>query len=152
MIAEMSAVLGTLKTSVELLKTLNNVSKDEKVRSAVFDLQSQLLSLQEKMFEANARYEEQAEKIQALKKELDNKNKWHKEAKKYEIYHPAQGMTVYKLKAEHNTLLGEIWACPNCFNDQKISFLNKPAADCLNFKCHACGFDIIPERIQSHSY
>ena len=52
MIAEMSAVLGTLKTSVDLLKTLNNVTKDEKVRSAVLELQNELLSLQGKLFEA----------------------------------------------------------------------------------------------------
>jgi hypothetical protein len=144
MIAEMSAVLGTVKTSVELLKTQNNVSKDEKVRSAVFDLQSQMLSLQEKMFEANARYEEQAEWIKELQKELDSKNRWEEAAKKYEVYHPAHGITFYRLKHEHNVSGSEIWACPNCFSDQKISILNKPGFDFLNYKCHACGFDVIP--------
>lgn len=149
MIAEMSAVLGAIKTSVDLLKTLNSVSKDEKVRNAVFDLQSQLLSLQEKMFEANARYDEQAEQIKALKKQLDSKNKWDQESAEYEIYHPAEGMTVYKLKTEHNATGSEIWACPNCFNIQKISFLNKRVAGDRILRCHACEFQILPEKIEN---
>jgi predicted RNA-binding Zn-ribbon protein involved in translation (DUF1610 family) len=148
MIAEMGAALGAVRNSLDLLRTLNKVSTDEKVRSAVFDLQDQLLSLQGKMFDANARYEEQAERVKALQKELDGRNKWDEESAKYQLHHPIDGMTVYKLKAEHNSSDAEIWACPTCFGNQKISFLNRPKKGYLNFKCHACGFEIQPERAE----
>lgn len=148
MITEFGAALGTIKTSVDLLRALNKVTTDEKVRIAVFEIQDQLLSLQQKMFDANAQYEEQGERLKALQKELDSKNKWEEESAKYEIYHPADGMTVYKLKAESNPSDGEIWACPNCYGNQKIFFLNRPKKGYLNFKCHACGFEIQPERVE----
>jgi cob(I)alamin adenosyltransferase len=59
MITEFAAAVGTIKTSVDLLRTLHNASEDEKVRSAVFEIQNDLLSLQSKLFEANERFEEQ---------------------------------------------------------------------------------------------
>jgi hypothetical protein len=83
MIAEISAAISASKTILEALKTLNEVSKDEQVRSAVFDLRSQPLSLQEQMIEANVRYEEQSERIKVLRNELDTKNRWNEEAQKY---------------------------------------------------------------------
>jgi predicted RNA-binding Zn-ribbon protein involved in translation (DUF1610 family) len=148
-ITEIGAALGTIKNSIDVLKTLNNVTTDEKVRSAVFELQSQLLSLQVQMIEANTRYDEQAELIKALQKELDSKNKWEEESAKYEIHHPIDGMTVYRLKAEHNNTGSEIWVCPNCYGNQKISFLNRPKKGYLNFVCHPCGFEIQAERAQA---
>jgi predicted RNA-binding Zn-ribbon protein involved in translation (DUF1610 family) len=148
MIEQIVAALGVARSSVDLLKTLNNVTTDEKVRSAVFEIQDQLLSLQQKMFEVNAQYEEQGERIKALLQELDSRNKWAEESAKYDIHHPADGMTVYRLKAEHNPSDGEIWACPNCYGNQKIFFLNRPKKGNLNFKCHACGFEIQPERVE----
>jgi predicted RNA-binding Zn-ribbon protein involved in translation (DUF1610 family) len=148
MIEQIALALGVTRNSLDLLKTLNNVTTDEKVRSAVFEIQVQLLSLQQKMFEANAQYERQGERIKDLQKELDSKNKWEEESAKYRIHHPADGMTVYRLKDEHNSSGGEIWACPNCFGNQKIFFLNRPKKGNLNFVCHACGFEIQPERVE----
>lgn len=148
MIEQIALALGVTRNSLDLLKTLNNVTTDEKVRSAVFEIQDQLLSLQQKMFEANAQYEQQGERIKDLQKELDSKNKWEEESAKYQIHHPIDGMTVYKLKDEHNTTGGEIWACPTCFGNQKISFLNRPKKGYLNFVCHPCGFEIQPERAE----
>lgn len=57
-------------------------------------------------------------------------------------------MTVYKLKAEHNQSGSEIWACPNCYGNQKISFLNRPKKGHLNFVCHGSSFEIQPERLE----
>ena len=147
MIAEISAAISTSKTILEALKTLNEVSKDEQVRSAVFELRSQLLSLQEKMFDANAQYEEKVEEIKALKKELDSKSAWDEEKNKYEMFQPADGMTVYRLKTEHNTCGGEIWVCPNCFSEHKVSFLNKRGVGDNALRCHACEFWILPKRM-----
>jgi hypothetical protein len=148
MIEQIAGAIAVAKNSFDLLKTLNNVTTDEKVRSAVFEIQDQLLSLQQKMFEANAQYEEQGERLKALQKELDSKNKWEEESAKYQIHHPSDGMTVFRLKDEHNSSGGEIWACPACFGNQKISFLNRPIKGYLNFKCHPCGFEIQPERAE----
>ena len=80
----------------------------------------------------------------AMKKQLEERDRWDDEAKKYGLFHPAEGMTVYKLRDDCNQSGEEIWVCPNCFGDHKIRFLNKPVADYINFKCHACGFEIIP--------
>jgi predicted RNA-binding Zn-ribbon protein involved in translation (DUF1610 family) len=144
MIAEFAAALGTIKTSVDLLKTLHNASEDEKIRTAVFEIQNDLLSLQTKLFEANARFEEQSAKLGDLRKELNERDNWDEEAKKYELFHPAEGMSAYKLRAEYNNSGGEVWVCPHCFGNRKISILNKPGAEYRNYKCHPCGFDIMP--------
>ena len=70
MIPEFSAAVSTLSGSVGLLKTLLNTTRDEAVRTAIFDIQNELLSLQQKLFDANARFDEQSEKVKALQKQL----------------------------------------------------------------------------------
>jgi hypothetical protein len=60
MIAEIAQAYTTVKTSVGLLQTLMKVKQDEDIRTAVFEIQNELLSLQEKLFETNARFEDQA--------------------------------------------------------------------------------------------
>lgn len=144
MITEISAAFGTVKTSVDLLKTLLKVTRDEEVRDAVFEIQNELLSLQEKLFAANARFEEQSTKLRDLQGQLDEKESWSEEAKKYDLFHPAEGMSVYRNRSDLN-----IWACPNCFGSRKISILNRPAVGNLNYRCHACKFEILPTPIQA---
>jgi hypothetical protein len=102
MIPEFSAAVSTLSGSVGLLKTLLNTTRDEAVRTAIFDIQNELLSLQQKLFDANARFDEQSEKVKALQKQLDERDQSDEEAKKYPLFHPAEGMTVCKLLPEHN--------------------------------------------------
>jgi hypothetical protein len=148
MIAEIQGALGTVNTSVGLLKTLWKVQRDEEVRSAIFEIQNELLSLQTKLFDANARFEEQSSKLSDLKKQLDERDRWDDEAKKYDIFHPAEGMTVYRLRDDCNKTDEEIWVCPNCFGNRKISFLNKLFAGNRSFHCHACEFKITPTEIE----
>lgn len=148
MITEITGAVTTVNTAVGLLKTLLKVGRDEELRTAVFEIQSELLNLQAKLFEANARFEEQSAKIDDLRRQLDERDRWDEEARKYDLFHPAQGMSVYKLRPDYNQSGGEIWACPNCFGDRKISILNRPAVEYRNYKCNACGFEIIPTPMQ----
>jgi predicted RNA-binding Zn-ribbon protein involved in translation (DUF1610 family) len=143
MITEIASALATIKTSVDLLTKLNSVAQDEKVRSAVFNLQNDLLSLQTKLFETNDRFQEQSDRLKELQRELDSKNRWEEDEKKYEVFHPSLGMTVYRLKDNSN--VDQIWACPNCFGNQKISILNKRVTGDTRFGCHGCGFEIFIE-------
>jgi|SRR5271165_1500041 len=146
MIAEIAQAVATVNSTVGLLKTLLKVGRDEEVRTAVFEIQNDLLDLQSKLFEANARFEEQSAKIDALRRQLDELNRWDELASQYDLFHPAQGMSVYKLRYDKSG--GEVWACPTCFGNRKISILNRPAVEYRNYKCHACGFEIIPTPIQ----
>jgi hypothetical protein len=144
LITEISAAFGTVKTSVDLLKTLLNVTRDEDVRNAVFEIQNELLSLQDRLFATNARFEEQSSKLDCLQKQLDERDRWDDEAKKYDLFHPAQGMSVYR-----NRMDMQIWACPSCFGNRKISILNRPAFEYRNYVCHACKFEIMPTPIEA---
>lgn len=72
MITEIAAGFGTIETTVDLLKTFRNATQDEQVRSAVFEIQNDLLSLQEKLFEANPRFEEQSTKLSELRSKLNS--------------------------------------------------------------------------------
>src|SRR5271157_3931640 len=139
MITEISAAFGTVKTSVDLLKTLFKVTRDEDVRNAVFEIQNELLSLQDRLFAANARFEEQVAKVECLQKQLDERDKWDEVASKYALFHPAQGMSVYRNRSDM-----QIWACPNCFESRQISILNRPSVETENYVCHACKFEIMP--------
>jgi superfamily II helicase len=143
MIAEITGAVATINSTVGLLKTLLKVGRDEEVRTAVFEIQNELLNLQAKLFEANARFEEQSAKIDDFRRQLDERDRWEEQASQYDLFHPAQGMSVYKRRYDPSG--GEIWACPTCFGNQKISILNRPAVEYRNYKCHACGFEIIPK-------
>jgi hypothetical protein len=134
----------TFNTTFDLLKTLYKVVQDEKIRDKVFEIKSALLLLQEQQFAADARYEEQAAELRDLRRQLDERDRWNEEAEKYDLFHPAQGMTVYKLRADCNHTDGEILACPNCFGNRKISILNHPAVGNLNYLCPTCSFKILP--------
>jgi ATPase subunit of ABC transporter with duplicated ATPase domains len=113
MITEITGAVATVNSAVGSLKTLLKVGRDEEVRTAVFEIQNELLNLQAKLFEANARFEEQSAKIDDLRRQLGERDRWDEEAKKYDLFHPAQGMSVYKLRSNYNQSGGEIRACPS---------------------------------------
>jgi hypothetical protein len=146
--SSITAAVVSFNSTIGLLNTLYKVTQDEKVRERVFEIQTALLSLQEQQFAANARYEEKCKETTDLQRQLDERDAWDEKEKKYELFQMAEGMTVYKLRADCNPTGGEILACPNCFRNREISFLYHSSVGNLNYVCPACPFKILPVSVQ----
>lgn len=146
--SSITAAVVTVNSTIGLVKALYKVTQDEKIRERVSEIQSALLSLQEQQIAANARYEEKCKEVADLQRQLDDRDRWDEKARKYDPFQLAEGMTVYKLRADCNPTGGEILACPNCFRNREISFLYHPSLGNLNFICHACSFKILPAPAQ----
>jgi ATPase subunit of ABC transporter with duplicated ATPase domains len=123
MIAELNAVLTTAKATIGLLKTLQDVNKDEAVRSAVFDIQSNLLSLQEKLFEANDRFAEQSAEIADLKEKLASFQRWEETRAKYQIVELYEGRYAYKMRNTSGDIEDKLRYCATCFESGKLRLL-----------------------------
>lgn len=83
-----------------------------------------------------------------FKRDVENKLKeyeqWDSESTRYELKELATGILVYSLKPNDPRGEPTHFLCPNCFHKRQKSIMVKPAVDNLNYRCHACGFDVIP--------
>jgi hypothetical protein len=86
------------------------------MQGAIFDLQSKMLAMQEKM----GSLAEEKRNAEAKLVELSN---WQVEAAKYGLFEPGGGAILMVLKDEKDDSAPNHWLCPNCFEKKKRSYL-----------------------------
>jgi hypothetical protein len=109
--SSITAAVVSFNSTIGFLNTWYKVTQDEKVREKVSEIRTALLLLQEQQFAANARYEEKCKEAAELRRQLDDRDRRDEETKKYDPFQLAEGMIVYKLRADCNPTGGEILAC-----------------------------------------
>jgi hypothetical protein len=148
MISELSAAFSTAQASVGLLKTLLSATQDEKVRNAVFEIQNDLLSLQSKLFEANARFEEQSAKLVDLQRQLDERDRWDETKAKHKIVELYEGRYAYKLCSPSGDIEDKLRYCVTCFESRKLSLLQERGNNIGVYECPVCKHLLAPPYTQ----
>jgi hypothetical protein len=146
MIAEISAALSTIKALADLSKTLRNATQDEAVRSSVFDIQNDLLSVQAKLFEANARFEEQSAENAALKEKLASIRRCDETKARHEIVELYPGRYAYKLRSPTGSLEKNLRYCATCFDSGKLSLLQERGNLVGVYECPVCKYQLAPPK------
>lgn len=145
MIPELASALATIKTSSDLVKTVLDISKDVKVTSAISEVLRRLIEAQQSVLETQERFQQLTAENDDLRRQLRARDEWREERTKYELFHPGEAQTVFRLRAEHRGDEPDVWFCPNCFTtQQRVSILQLfDHRDGTRF-CPACHFQITP--------
>ncbi len=124
MISEISASLSALKTSLDLLGVIKDARDESEVQKATYELQRQLMDLQIENLRLAQLLSTQHEDITSLKRKLSEANKEKRNLESYTEYKTGAGHFIYAVRDSLNEGgTGEPYACPHCYHQGKISFL-----------------------------
>ena len=126
----------TINGALDLLKIIRRGLGRKKEPQEVDSLELQLSQVIGKLVQVQkdqmALFEENAQ----LKQALEDKNKWDRQSKRYQLHKTAYGDVVYILKKTDAKGEPKHVICHHCYQNGVKSFLNH-AADSL--RCRRCG-------------
>lgn len=130
---DIPAAYTGLKYAIATLRTAVTIKTKIEANQKIADALDHLGRVQDTLFELRDRLAElQAENL-ALKAQLVPKNDWEVESAKYGIVTTKGGATVYRTKEPPMR-----YACPKCYADQKIQFLQDLRVMSGDYRCPSC--------------
>lgn len=115
MLDMLSGALASAKTASEMGKTILELRDGEKIRSAVFELRSQLMDLQERMLRASEEQMMLLGRVAELEQQLSEKGERAMRRARYERHQfEATGCVAYRLRAEFRAEEPDHYLCSNC--------------------------------------
>lgn len=139
LIAIQSAI-SSLKTAVDISKSLLELKSTAEIQSKVIELQSALLETQNNALSATAAQFEMQEKIRDLEAKLKALDDWEDQKQRYTLIAPWKGPAqVYALKRSDAKGEEPHFLCANCFHNSKRVILNPMKKDkWILMACPSC--------------
>ena len=140
--SSITLILGSLKSAVDISKSMLQLKAKTDIQASVIELNSKLIEAQQGMFALNEQYTEALNKIRDLQSEIEKFNKWEEEKVRYTLISPwpRHPVLVYHLRKSHSNGENPHWLCPNCYQNNRKSILNtdKKKGEFVNLCCPAC--------------
>lgn len=144
-LTEITAAISSLKAGIQILKGLNNLSSTIELNNAVSDLQSIIIDVQSNLLELQEKYSSLLNQKNELEEKLKTVNDWNLIKNDFTCEEISEGLIVYvNTKDSIKT-----YYCPNCFQKNQISILQRRAPrsgifDCPNCKNNFKTYDELP--------
>jgi hypothetical protein len=122
-IAEISAGITSLRATVDIMKAMIGLRDAEAFRAKSIELQRLVVEALEKAIEARQAYADQVDRIRALEAEMAKMKAWDTEKENYELKGVGDGAVAYMLKPNARGTKPPHWLCPNCYAQDKPSFV-----------------------------
>jgi hypothetical protein len=129
-----SAAVTVAKTAVDTLKTAFSAKEKIGAEREVNEAFENLGKVQDKLIELRAAIMSLQDENHRLATELRAQNTWSDKAAKYELNRSALGGDFAYLFIGDPTH----WACPTCFESEKISVLQPWDEETGALRCHVC--------------
>ena len=131
LIAIQSAI-SSLKTAVDISKSLLELKSTAEIQSKVIELQSALLEAQKSALSATTAQFELQEKVKDLETQLKAVGDWENQKRRYALIAPWRGAAqAYALKRAYAKGEEPHLLCANCFHNAKRVILNPIKKDSL---------------------
>lgn len=140
MIPEIQAAFSATKAALGLAGGVLKMSTDVKINEAIIEIQRGILEAQSSLSDANERINELSDGKRKVEEELIQLKDWRQEAARYELKEVVPGILFYSLKEDQRGSEPPHYLCPQCFVNNKKSFLQRPSISAIEYKCHQCGF------------
>jgi len=138
MISELQTAYESAKAALIIAKGIQNLKNDVELKLAISPLVDNIISLQSRISEAQAKYDEILADNKRLKEELANRDSWEDKAACYERQTLETGVTLYVMKPSGPTPKPTQYACPACYEEHKESILQPTYPGGGEYACH-CG-------------
>ena len=137
---DISAIAGlttSLRTAVEIMKAMNDISDINLIPTKIFELTREIMSAQACALAVQSEQFDLLQSKRDLEEEIVRLKAWSTEKYRYELKNVAPGAVAYVVKAKMQGSEPVHWICANCFQSGKKRFLNESHSD-LNFVYHKC--------------
>jgi len=136
MLAEFSAVVASVKTLGDIIRTAVDLKASSEIALALSRVQEDLLSAQGSALESQEKISSLLSEIDGLKEELRHIKNWDERVKGYELTTATGGAVVYRFKGEP-----EHYVCPSCFEKGAVQILQDKRLSSGYFQCSSCKVD-----------
>ncbi|POO56165.1 hypothetical protein [Agrobacterium rosae] len=139
-----SGIAGTLKTAVDIAKTVKEVNDMSTVKGKVIEMQDLILAAQSSAMTAQTQLFELLQENAELKRKVSDIEGWKNTAARYTLKDFGGKTFAYELKAEAAVGEPPHRVCPACFEMGKrsvLQFQNVTASRQDFYKCMPCGQD-----------
>lgn len=151
MLPQITAVVGSIKTSIEIVKGINSLASEVQKNQAIIDIQRNLVEVQGSMLDLQSLIAEKDKVIEELREKISKKEDWKKISSKYELKQFNETF-VYALKREFKAEEPVHILCSSCFEKNVKSVLQGRGLGGRygqDFVCVVCNaeFQHIPQEV-----
>ena len=118
------AIMGSVKTVIDLAKTVKDVASDTDLKIKTGDLYDSMISLQNVIFSLQSENQSLLNSKYELEKKLVEFESWEKEKTKYKLIEISKGVVTYTYDTSQDPSMPSHYICKNCYNDRTASILN----------------------------
>jgi len=133
-VTAVGSALSSLNSAIEIARGAIGAKVDSEVRAAVSAAMTKLIDAQTQLLDARMQMHDVFDENRALKQQLRERDDWSAESAQYTLVTSPGGAIVY-----YNGTPPARYACPVCFQERKIHFLQDMQQLSGMFNCPACG-------------
>ncbi|MGY2052379.1 hypothetical protein [Methylobacterium sp. JK268] len=144
--AAISALASSLKTTVDLTKTMVGLRDAVLVREKAIELSAEIMSAQQSALAAQAAQFELVDRVRDLEKKIVDLENWEAEKQRYELKALASGVLAYVTKSGMENGEPPHSLCANCYNRGRKSLLQqelRATGRRIFMICHTCGAELV---------
>lgn len=141
-IGQITALIGGINGSIEIVKAVQGVKDSVEANDAVLKLQGDLITLQGKVFILHELHSQTLQENSDLKDKVREFEDWATQAENYELRDFGGHTFAYALKTEVDTAEPDHYLCATCYQERKksilqFSFQTNSGQD--KYHCNICG-------------
>jgi DNA-directed RNA polymerase subunit M/transcription elongation factor TFIIS len=140
MIAEISTLIASTQTAVNIAKGLTSVYVDDKVKERTSELLSILLSVQGDALTMQSKHQDLLQLKNNIEQRMLEFENWSKMERQYELKDVAPHIFLYSYKKTDNDTTPHHYICPKCYQDRKtyILQLHYDGDSSTEYICNSC--------------
>lgn len=151
-IAEITAVLSTAKTAIDIAKGISALNAEVKRNESISKILEALIAIQSEALSMQEKYQGLLEEKNEIASQLKEFEQWADTERLYELKDLGGNVFVYAYKKTESSAEPMHYLCTNCFKDKKKSILQFAYADSsgTGYKCHNCNL-LVCDRTKSNT-
>ena len=139
-IAEASAIVTSLKTTIGIVKGLKSSYDAKTITQAQSQILEHLFALQVDALALQEKHSALIHEKEELIKKIEQFEQWGNTESEYELKEIKPGIFVYSYKKSQQSVIPMHWLCAQCWNDHKKSILQSGFHDKSVYNCPRCSF------------
>ena len=145
MYTEINAAIQAAKVIYEIVKANKELANFNELVTAVSEVNAKLLVATSAALTSQEKQSLLSERVRELEKKIMEFENWESTRQNYELKNLGSGIFAYVYKPTVDTHQERHWACIKCFQDQKLSILQRQLPPLRNgYLCNNCNALITP--------
>jgi len=138
-LAEITAVMKSLDSSITFIRGLTTLKKDMKIAVATEEILNKLIETKNQLLIFQSSYSEMLSTNRKLEEKIIELENWNATKLNYSLVEITPGIHVYISKENQKLGNKQPWFCAKCYNTKELSPFQRKYPNRDLFVCHSCG-------------